>query len=433
MAISTNKEKGVALLFYTFLLLHGLYAFTPLIRGMRIAMYIDFALVFFWALIMLVNRKEYRLNRTIYSILLTAFIILAITVTYKLIGYSTAKIGACMRYFGFFAAIPLGCFFVENGSSKQKRLLLFFYSCVIVISVISNIIVTMPFVGMGMGSEEINETAKTMHIPNFGDTSFTGYVFLCCIFYFVIVCYEKKWINRVVALLIMAVCSYFTVICGMRGTTTILLIIGVILVFITNFLHRWKVGNDVIIFTLFLIALVIYINLEPIVELLVQISPSERLANRFNDFLYTSRHGIGEDSFTGRGELFKISISSFFRSPITFLFGIGEPLIEDDFIKAGVSGHSDILDILAKLGVFGCFFIFRCFHLYYQYMKKIYKRTIYRNIFIYVFWMVLIYGFLKTIFWENFAIVTFIMFPLIFDILYTENFVFTEHRYGNSN
>lgn len=421
MVIFKQKEKGVSFLFYAFLLFHGLYAFTPMIRSMRIAMYIDFALVFFWALIMLSNKNKYQLDKAIYKILLLSFIILSITVSYKLIGYSTAKIGTCMRYFGFFAAIPLGWYFVKNGSYKQKRLLLLLYSLIIVVSVVSNIIVTIPLVNMGMGSEEINDAAKTMNLPNFGDTSFTGYVFLCCIFYFVIICYEKKLINRIVALIIMGVCSYFTIICGMRGTTTILLMIGVLLVFVTKFLDRWKVSNDVIVFALILIALVVYINLESIVELLVQISPSERLANRFNDLLYTSRHGVGEDSFTGRGELFKISINSFFRSPITILFGIGEPLIEDDFVKAGVSGHSDILDIIAKLGIVGCFFLFRCFQLYYSYMKKLYKRTIYSNIHVYVFWMVLIYGFLKTIFWENFAIVTFIMFPLLFDILISES------------
>ena len=275
---------------------------------------------------------------------------------------------------------------------------------------------------MGMGSEEINETASSMHLPNFGDTSFTGYVFLCCILFFIVACFEKRMINRVVALSIMLVCSYFTIICGMRGTTTILLIFGVSLVLITRFLQRWKVDNSVIVFIIIIIGLLAYINLESLVRMLIEVSPSERLTARFNDFLYTSKHGVGEDSFTGRGTLFKISMNSFFRSPI---FGIGEPLIEDDFVKAGVSGHSDILDILAKLGLFGCFFFIRCFRLYYQYMEKVYKKSICGNLFKYVFWMVLIYGFLKTIFWENFAIATFIIFPVILSILQQEEL---EHK-----
>ena len=67
MVIFKQKEKGVSFLFYAFLLFHGLYAFTPMIRSMRIAMYIDFALVFFWALIMLSNKNKYQLDKAIYK------------------------------------------------------------------------------------------------------------------------------------------------------------------------------------------------------------------------------------------------------------------------------------------------------------------------------------------------------------------------------
>lgn len=421
-----QKKESVGFWLFAFLILHGLYAFTPCIRSMRIAMYIDFALVLFWTTVLFLNRKRYRLNETIYRILCISFIILSITVFYKLIGYSTAKIGTCMRYFGFFATISFGWFFVNNGSDRQKQGLLVFYSGVILVNVITNILLTLPFVNMGMESEEINETAISMNIPNFGDTSFTGCVFLCCIFYFVVLCYEKLWKNKLIALVVMGVCSFFTIICGMRGTTTILLITGVALIFLTKFLQRWDISNKAILFSILFIALLIYINLDTVVGFLVDISPSDRLAQRFNDVLYTSKNGIGDNSFTGRGALFKISLNSWLRTPITFLFGIGEPMIKDDFVKAGVSGHSDVLDLLAKLGVVGFFFVFRCFRLYYQHMTNVYKESSYCIIFKYVFWMVLIYGFLKTIFWENFAIVTFVLFPLIFDILYSESSAFKE-------
>lgn len=411
--------KGVPKFFFLFLLFHGLYAFTPILRQTQICMYIDIVLVFYWASRMLTNGKSFFLNKNMQQVIRITFVILAISVVYKLTGYSTAKIGQCIRYFSFFSAIGFGWYFVKISTYKQKKTMALSYSAIILFNVIYNIIITMPFVARGMGTEEIVKSGGSS-IPNFGDTSFTGFVFFSSVLYILFFCYKKGFKIRFLSLVLVGICGFYTIVCGMRGTTSVLLIFSLFLILMTKLFESWVSRQNNILFIVFVVVLVLLINMDTIADLFIQISPSERLAQRFRDVQETSEHGITEDSFTGRGSLFKISINSFLKSPFTMLFGIGEPLIEGSYAKAGISNHSDVIDTFARSGLLGVFLYARCFYLFYKEMVSLYAKTIYCTLFKIVFWIVPVYGLMKTIFWENFAIVTFIMLPLTLYLINTK-------------
>lgn len=178
--------------------------------------------------------------------------------------------------------------------------------------------------------------------------------------------------------------------------------------------HAQKNVNFIII----LIFGLIYIFKEPFFQLLIEYAPNERLAARFQDVLATTSSGVSDDSFTGRGTLFKISFNSWLNTSFTFLFGIGEPLMGDNnYAQAGISGHSDMVDQLAKYGIVGSFLFIRCLYLGYKYLKKEYLHTEQINPVKYMLLCFVAYGTIKIMYTDDCFLVMFVLFPIVLNFL----------------
>ena len=412
-----RKQTGVSRLFMIFIIFHGLYALTPLLRYTHTLIYCDFAIVlcYYWNFRHLMH-KGHVINRSISQAYALITVITVITLIYRVVGYSSASYGTCVAYLSLFMSIIFGWYVTKYASITQQRIIFWAYSIIILINVIYNIYI-LQVVLAGVAIESLNETVSIYRIPNVGSTSFTAYTFFACLCFLICFLHSRDFFQKLITGLLFAVCIYYVIFCSMRGTTAMLFVIAFLLLTTDRFFkgsHAQKNVNFIII----LIFGLIYIFKEPFFQLLIEYAPNERLAARFQDVLATTSSGVSDDSFTGRGTLFKISFNSWLNTSFTFLFGIGEPLMGDNnYAQAGISGHSDMVDQLAKYGIVGSFLFIRCLYLGYKYLKKEYLHTEQINPVKYMLLCFVAYGTIKIMYTDDCFLVMFVLFPIVLNFL----------------
>lgn len=415
----TQVNTRVSNYFVLFLLFHGLYALTPALRLMHIAILIDFSFVLCVAFILITRKRILNKNYIIREVFKVIFLITSITTLYKIIGYSTASFGSCVSYFSLFMSIIFGWYISVFASHKQKIFVLVCYTAIILLNVIVNIYL-IQVVFEGVDIEKLQESASLEGVANYGGSSFAAYAFFASLCFLILTYYSRNFYHTIISFVPFCVCIYYVIFCSMRGTTAVLFIAAFILLTTNRYLQNSKISPRNINTFIFFFCFILFIFKDSLFQLLIDYAPNERLAVRFEDVMSTSSNGVSEESFTGRGALFKIAFNSWLQNPITFLFGIGEPLLGSDdnkYLVAGISGHSDMVDQLAKYGLLGSILFLRCLYLGYKYLRRMYVSTKCENLVKYVILCFFIYGTIKIMYHDDCFIVVFILFPLVLDIV----------------
>lgn len=411
--LSKRKKENSFLAWLT--IIHAILALTPILNTIPLFTMLDFAVVAIWLLSFYLSyRQEVVENSEIYRIIILSSFILLIVVSYHIIGLSTASIGKCIRYWEWFMSVIMGWFCCVFLSEKRQKWVLYSVSFVVVINLLDNIRIT-----YGLDPESIellmNEMHEMVSFVNFGGTSFTGVALFFCMIAFMSILYSSGY-KRMIFVVMFCISTYYTVYCGMRGTTVIMLLLFLV---VSIYSYNRKSGKLLgRLFSYFMIfAFVIVLSAgDTIVDMVVSVLPSERLAIRFMDAYSVTNEGISDDSFTGRTRLYEISINSWLDNWLSFCFGIGEKAYEkgvvDKYSAAGISGHSDLIDLLAKFGIMGSSIFFYLFYIIFKLYKKAFHKFRFCNQILAIYIIFILYGVLKRIFSMDIALVIFVLLPL---------------------
>lgn len=315
--------------------------------------------------------------------------------------------------------IPLGMSLIMKRYSKSKCKSLFTWLLVIVsLNIIHNIYLF----SAGIVSNDVSVGDVTLgasaRLTNAGDTSFCFLVsFVILLSEFLLFGKQKKVKFFGTVLFLLGV--WFLFFLNSRAISIILLLLGtyffICYVFIKNrssmsrFL-RWLI---IVFLSLFLL-----LNISSVLALLGNIQGNNWMEEKMKDLInFISGGEIGSyGSLSSRFELYSFSINSYFKNPITFIFGIGEQSYKTasvDILRSlGISGHSDIFDEAAQYGTIGLVLMFLLYYHSFKEMKKYANNNLQKAMINIVMLVFFLYGFLNHFTYGNVFFVIFLMFPL---------------------
>lgn len=349
--INTNKnnKKRAGL----FIVLLALYTYSCVFRGLPevVGKAIQMATVIillFMALSVLPNTGN--ISKIKKSVFLFSFLVLS----YKIIGYSSSGWGVMVMQISFFAAIFATIFCVEIMGTKHIIILYYVLVGMVSIALLQDVVLNRTY-NYEMLFSNFNELEEMG--SNIGWTSFsTMTLFLYCICLLILLNNPKKSV-KIFHAVIAALSLYYCIFCSMRGTVVLLLVLATALLLYVKYSRKnffFRILGVVVI--VLLVGVWLFIP-DAIFDVLIEYSPNERLAQRAIDMQKTYEVGLSESSFSGRMGLEIMSIRSWLRSPLTFLFGIGDHRISDfgvqGFVITGIGGHSELIDSLARFGLVG--------------------------------------------------------------------------------
>lgn len=338
---------------------------------------------------------------------------------YFILGVSSATIGNVCNQASFFSFILLAIYISKSYSYSQKKWLLLFLLILFIPLVITSV------AQHSVYGESINYLLddELIEIGYVNTTSFNSAVFfLLGWIYFAVLNSDKKFL-KIIGIIIAILLLYYLVFCGSRGSIFIILLL---LLFCLPYLRKIDYSQKKLVSSIipFLVVIFLLISLNEILEYFIAFLP-ERLSYRFQDILSTKNEGISDSSFSGRYGLIKLSVNSWLENPKTFLFGIGDHrgsfTGSMSYIEAGIGGHSEFFDSLARWGIIGgILLIFILKHL-----KNLFSSCFlsghYDKQLAFIYWGFIYCLVFKSVFHPNIGCAFFLIGILIYDVLIKKN------------
>lgn len=352
-------------------------------------------------------------------VLFISIIILA----YKAFGFSTAAMGNLFHQLAFFSMVFIGLYIGYYFPIKQKLLMFFLLSLVLVADIVNNIFLYSSFSSLyGVDMDTVSQLMDGEVVV--GGTPFnTTSIFAFAAFYFIFLNVKGKKI-RILALCSALVSMYYMFFCGARGTVILLDLFIIIMLPLLKLQEKSSLGKALSIIVYAVFAFIIIVGIDTLLDFMISISP-DRLAERFLDIKQTTKEGVSDSSFSGRFGLYKVSINSFLDSAKSFLFGIGDHrgsmAGELSYAAAGIGGHSEILDNLARFGILGACFVFPIYKYAYRWYVDFFESRILKKQVQYIFIAFIICSFVKAVFMPTVGCVVFVMLPLAFSFVGYKN------------
>lgn len=322
----------------------------------RFSNYLAVPLFFAWIPYMFYHRQL--LNKVESSYVTVSIILLFLIILYRVLGLSDLNVGYLLRNFNWIMAGVVSVFVIETFSSKELKKL--FIAFTIILALYLVIIIRLG--GSLLSSIEADAAVVVTY-------TWMGSMFMLLSgFCLILVLHIKSVRFRVLAIVFFLLITYLNFFILQRGTTAILTLAMLTLIVLLNFSN--KIVNRIFIPIIIIFVSITVASTDLMVQFfdfLTEISPSERLAVRFQQLslaIQFSDIDASSGSFQSRAELIGISWDTFTSSLQNFLVGVGAHRDDDTII----GNHSFIIDFLASYGILGGVFISIYFIRQYQIM-----------------------------------------------------------------
>lgn len=327
-----------------------------------------------------------------------------------------------------YGIILIALFVLSNYGYKEKIMLLVMLSIIFVFNVLDNDINAWGHPEYFLGLNTNITYAKT---TNFGSTPMTT----CCLFFFpfVFLLMTDKNLKRFrwLSLFLFAIIGYYFFYLNSRGIAFFLS-----LFFFWEFFIASRTSNKphrIGYFLIILIAsyLIYIIALESLLnQLLNMFSKNNNLVERFSEIQEYSEYGEASGSLSGRLFLYSLSLKTWLSSPINFFLGVGVHEYENSIFGLTVSGvghHSEFFDFLAYYGIIGGFLLYKLLSISFGRIIKGINCVDLYNKYLSVIVVFVLYGMVNNVMDSlGVSMVSFIVVPLIFDILNEKKHEYTS-------
>lgn len=356
---------------------------------------------------------SFRLNRPIFRkyrkliVLLIFYVFL--TILYRIIGKSDGYWGNSMHEYSFFVSFIVFLLVIDGLSNKQIKFIYWPMIVIATVNVIDNIYLYNLY--PQLAGEQYFMEEDFLSSINAGGTSFyTFCLFLFNIFFFVFLNSSDKKLKRLFICLSIITAIYIFGFCG-KGSIVVYTLLSIPLQYFAFKTKRPSlflfVGG---FWGLFFLLFVSFFS-EEIVNLILSISPIERVSVRLitlidNDSVYANEYTV-----TGRTTLYLLSLKTWVSNFENFLFGIGDIRADIGAAATGIGQHSEFFDSLARYGLIGGLFLYsilkRFFNSIFSFFDQKYRFQLYI-----ILGIIILCGCTKKLFMPNIGAVLFIILPL---------------------
>lgn len=405
-----TKPQETYTIFTILIIVYGLVLLTPLLAGM-----VGFGqafmltmIVFLWILFFYKNLFKERVFYLIFSFFL-------LDLFYHLIGYSE-RIGNAFSHLVFFLNIIFFLSLRNIIREKGNRVLFCCLLLIVIANVVDNIRLNTLYPMASIIAIRYDEFIGM----NVGTTSFNTMTLLFYNLCFFLALNHTKWRLQVLFLICSLTSAYYIVMCGMRGSVVLIMALTTLLQIMAKWYYNNAFARMFVIIGGILSVLLYELYQDVFFDFLASILPEGRLIDRVEDLSTTAEYGFDRHSFSGRYNLYLISINSWLQNITTFLFGIGEHMEsakEIGYANSGVGGHSEFIDVFARWGIIGAYLIFSIYYEAYKILMQSFKGS-HRNQVKILFFSFLMCTVFKKVFYPSIGIVFFILVPLSSYFLY---------------
>ena len=317
-------------------------------------------------------------------------------------------------------ALPLiSAFIIHNYNLKEKRILIVGLIILSFYNIIDNIILWQnnpsAFVGLYFTSYVSNR------LTNAGGTEFNAFCMFLLPSLFLLYLREKRKPYRMLNLSLIIITCYTLLFVCPHATA---LLLSVALVFILVYIllfgsNKRKLSYAILVGIMFSVLLALLLPI--ILNWLADVVKSTNVSTKISTIVSVLQGTHIEDtsgSFVERWHMAQVSINTFLGSFSNFLFGIGEHGVGQslsDFTQAGIGGHSEYLDYLAKYGVIGSLFMVLAVRAWIRYIVSLNTSENIKAISKIVCVLFVVYSFLNKSYKLEIFVPLFVVFPIILD------------------
>lgn len=342
--------KGNQLLLVSFLILIVLNYFGNYI------LYSSIIVIPIWALwIAYVLGGKFHLSKNEGIFIKSSIAFLLIVFVYRLIGYSSIETLGLIGILNWIMSGVVAIYAMKVFSGRDL-------STIYIVMIISLFLLMLLFAREGSTILRAGDESEAVEVA---DAWYGSLFVLLSGLSLIVFLHVKRLFPRILSILIIVITTYINIFILQRGTNVIMTIveIGMILLFLIK--RKSVVISISIILVGFLFFAFSSENLIVILDWLAEISPSDRVSDRFSQIsmaIVYEDMTVSQGSLAGRGELMTLSWNTFTSSFNHILFGAGEHAGDNTII----GHHSFILDTLACYGLVGGSLLFIYFKKQYQ-------------------------------------------------------------------
>lgn len=337
-----------------------------------------------------------------------AFYIL-LTSSYRFLGLSDNAWGNSMHEYSFFLCFVSLLLIETKIKNKQFKVLYWIFIVIVAFNIGDNIVLSIMFPQINDYRPDVDE--NLLNSINAGDSTFYSMaVFFAGVNFFVFLNAKSKMVKLASFCATVLASVYVFGYCN-KGSSVILLTLFLFLLFLVHKIRDMKKIFIYVGMSFLLVFFVVFFLKEEIVDLIISVSPSERLATRLITLIDPHNNYANEDTVSGRTNLYLLSVETWLRSPWNFLFGIGDIRDAMNPEATGIGQHSDFLDSLARYGVFGATFLVVAISKALKHIKGFFSQN--QRIQISVIYFIFILTCLtKTVLVPNIAVILFVILPI---------------------
>ena len=351
-------------------------------------------------------------NRKVKNIFILGVLFVLVCILYKILGISSANIVYCFIAPYLYFAPVLALMIIDRCNNEQQiRFLFHFLAFAIAINIADNIRLSFEYGIENLAFQSLRGAMEEEGLVglNFGGSMFVNMsVFYACTMFMAFLKSNERY-EKLLFLTYVGISSYFILVCSLKASAMILMIISFVLMYI-SVRSKKRIGT-LMVFNV-VVGGLLFLFRDTIINFLIDILDSDRISSRL--LIFTTEGDIEDNgSFVARENLWLVSVDSWLGTFSSFIFGIGDHHWAEFISTAdsGVGNHSDLLDVLARYGIIGAFLLYSSIKACYNYQKSKYGSSFKFEI-ISFFILILLMGLTKKFVYAQPAIIIFILFPL---------------------
>lgn len=384
-------------------------------------LFVEKYLMALWFMFLVIESNcLFKANRTLSKIGLLGILFVLMCIIYQLAGISSASLAYCMpEPFLYFSPIVALIIIDETNNEQQIRFLFHFISLAIAINIADNIRLSHEIGITNLAFQQLAGVMEDEGVKglNLGSSYFVNMAVFYTGIMFMSFLKTRITFEKILFFIYFGIGAYFIVMCSMKGSAIILLLVFLALIFIAS---RSKGNFGKILFFALLFGTILYLFRDTFINLLITIIDNERITERL--IVFTSVDNVSDSStLMAREDLWRVSLRSWLNNPISFIFGIGDHNWEEfsSTAASGVGNHADLLDVLARYGLIGGLILYSSIKLLYDYLQKKFG-SFFKWEILSFFVVLVLMGFTKKFVRAECAIAIFILFPLCLRYYYNE-------------
>lgn len=343
-------------------------------------------------------------------LVLSVYSYIALIFVYRFLGISDAEWGNYVHQLYFFVAILIMLLMHNKLSYRQKRWVLWLMIGVMIFNIGDNIRLAILYPNINVATRITFDESILNNINMGGNSFYTFSLMFFNVCFFIFLNCQRKAIKYV-----MLCCAILTgvYICGycFKATVVLYFIFSVILLYYAKKVKN--ISRTIIIGGILGVFLLIFINIfsSSLIEFIKEVSPNKRLTERFITLIDSNDVEANEKTVSGRTTLYMLSIKTWLANPCNFFFGIGDHRLAHGAASTGIGQHSDLLDSLARYGIIGLIILCVIFKKSFDFILSLFEQR-YRPQLIVFFFILLLCGGTKGIFFPSMGCTFFLLLPL---------------------